>query len=137
MWGYFSHFVKRFFNSSENRGRFGENIAVNFLLQKGYKIIRRNWHSGKAEIDVVAFDTNAKSVVFVEVKLRSASADIPGYYAVNARKKKLLRVACMSFVRSFLKQDASFRFDIIEIRTDPLNPSVVQDIYHFENVPLF
>ena len=33
-------------------GKKGEQLAVNYLINKGYKIVERNWRFQKAEIDI-------------------------------------------------------------------------------------
>ena len=35
-------------------GNKGEQLAVNYLINKGYKIVERNWRFQKAEIDIIA-----------------------------------------------------------------------------------
>ena len=61
-------------NKTENKikGAKGEDEAVDILVKKGYKILERNWVSGKLEIDIIA--TTGKYVVFVEVKTRHSNA---------------------------------------------------------------
>ena len=52
-----------------NLGRLGENIAKDFLKQKGFIIIALNWRHLHYEIDIIARHQNI--LVFVEVKTRS------------------------------------------------------------------
>ncbi|RLC55340.1 MAG: endonuclease, partial [Candidatus Cloacimonadota bacterium] len=47
-------------------GKEGEQIAVDFLIQKGYEIKERNWRFKKAEIDIIAQLENV--LIAVEVK---------------------------------------------------------------------
>ena len=49
-------------------GKLAEDYAVKLLIQKGYKIIDRNFRSRFGEIDIVSIKENA--LVFVEVKAR-------------------------------------------------------------------
>ena len=37
-------------------GKIGEELAVEYLTDKGYQILERNWHSGHKEIDIIALD---------------------------------------------------------------------------------
>ncbi|MAF25469.1 YraN family protein [bacterium] len=54
-----------------NLGKSGETLAANYLLNKGYKILERNFRAGKlGEIDLVCRDPDKKTIVFVEVKTR-------------------------------------------------------------------
>ena len=48
-------------------GQTGERIAVAYLKQKGYKILKRNVRYSWGEIDIVAKDYN-NVLVFIEVK---------------------------------------------------------------------
>ena len=102
----------------------------------GYTIVIRNWrdpHDLRREIDLVCRD--GEILVFVEVKARSAGALVPGYYAVNARKKRAVRQAIDAYLSQLRKPPISFRFDIVEIAHEVANPSV--KVLHFENIPLF
>ncbi len=49
-------------------GKRAENLAVNLLSDKGYKIIDRNFKSRFGEIDIVAEKDNC--LIFIEVKAR-------------------------------------------------------------------
>ncbi|MBM3208691.1 YraN family protein [Candidatus Shapirobacteria bacterium] len=49
-------------------GKFGEGLAAEFLAQKGYQIIERNFRKRYGEIDLVARE--GKTLVFIEVKTR-------------------------------------------------------------------
>ena len=51
-------------------GKFGEELAVEFLEKNGYTILETNWFFNKAEIDIIAQKENILAVV--EVKTRSS-----------------------------------------------------------------
>ena len=46
-------------------GKTGEDIATQYLIQKGYKIVERNFYCRQGEIDIIAKDKN--ELVFIEV----------------------------------------------------------------------
>ncbi|MBI5306057.1 YraN family protein [Candidatus Wolfebacteria bacterium] len=48
-------------------GQLGENIACEYLVEKNYKIIERNYRQKWGEIDIIA-KVPDKTLVFVEVK---------------------------------------------------------------------
>lgn len=52
-------------------GKLGEQKAADFLEEKGYQIVDRNWHFHHKEVDIIAFD--GEVLVFVEVRTRSSS----------------------------------------------------------------
>lgn len=90
----------------------GEEIAAQYLLSKGYKILERNWRHGKDEIDIIARD--GSFVVIVEVKTRSTGFFGEPEEAVTDAKQKFLVRAAEEFV---LEKDIhlEIRFDIISI----------------------
>ena len=49
-------------------GNLGEDLAVKFLLEKGYELLERNFFKPFGEIDIIAKDKDY--VVFIEVKAR-------------------------------------------------------------------
>jgi len=67
-------------------GKYGENIAFDYLLKNGYKIKERNWRFGKGEIDVIAEENN--TIVIVEVKTRSSEYFGDPEESVSRKKQK-------------------------------------------------
>ncbi len=105
----------------------GEHLAEEFLLNKGYSILNRNWRSGRKEVDIVALIDNI--VVIVEVKTRSATMFGFPEEAVNAKKQQHLRIAA----EAYLLQNPGYlnaRFDIVSIVIKGGNE---YEIIHFES----
>ena len=125
-------------NKTTGPGDRGEQLAAEWLRrEKRVAIIARNWRSPKDrrdEIDLVCRDQ--ETLVFVEVKARAAGALVPGYYAVDQRKKKILRRGIRAYLAQLKVKPATFRFDVVEVSFSAMGatPPV---ILHFENVPLF
>lgn len=67
---------KVFTSASQKTGEIGENIAVKFLMKRGFSILDRNYTKKWGEIDIVA--EKADKLHFVEVKSvsRETLADI-------------------------------------------------------------
>lgn len=57
----------------DSLGKYGEDLAVEFLKKKKYKILERNFKKRYGEIDIVAIASSQKvpTLVFVEVKTRT------------------------------------------------------------------
>jgi len=51
-------------------GERGEKLAVDYLEKKDYKILERNWRTGRMEIDIIAKIDNI--IVVFEVKTRKS-----------------------------------------------------------------
>ena len=119
-------------------GELGERLAAEWLKrERRFTIVTRNWRSPKDrrdEIDLVCRDGDV--LVFVEVKARAAGALVPGYHAIDRRKKDALRRAIKAYLAQFREKPRSFRFDVVEIAF-PTAAGSPPEILHFENVPLF
>jgi putative endonuclease len=93
-------------------GKFGEELAVEFLQQNGYEILETNWTFQKAEIDIIAQKENILAVV--EVKTRSSiEFGLPQDF-VKPKKIQLLVKAVNEYVISS-DLDVEVRFDIVSI----------------------
>jgi len=104
----------------------GEQIAADYLLNKGYLVLYRNWRSGRKEIDIIAAKDNM--LVAIEIKTRTASKLQFPEEAVTRRKQNFLREAASDF----LNQNPNYihlRFDIISIL---MKGDTVTEIMHFE-----
>lgn len=93
-------------------GKLGEELAVNYLTGKGYKILERNWYNIHKEIDIIARD--GKFLVIVEVKTRQTDEYGDPDIAVTKQKQKYLISAANSYIfRNHLEMET--RFDIVSI----------------------
>ena len=93
-------------------GKFGEELAVEFLQKNSYVILETNWTFQKAEIDIIAQKENILAIV--EVKTRSSiEFGLPQDF-VKPKKIQLLVKAVNEYVISN-DLDVEVRFDIIAI----------------------
>lgn len=77
-------------------GKIGEVIASNYLKEKGYTIIHRNWTCHWGEIDVIAEKENV--LTFVEVKYRRRMFNGHPSEAMTFYKKKSLQRSINMFL---------------------------------------
>ncbi len=116
-------------------GKWGEKIAVDYLHQKGYTIRECDWHYGHRDIDIIAITPDEETLVFVEVKTRTADDLLLPEEAVDAKKIKNLAYAANAYVK-FNQVVQTLRFDILTImRNDDKNPIIdhIEDAFN----PLF
>lgn len=93
-------------------GKIGEQAAADYLTNKGYSVIERNWVHRKLEIDIIAIYKG--QIVFVEVKTRTDDWFAAPKDAVNLRKIRNISRAADAYIKmNFI--DLEPRFDIIEI----------------------
>ncbi len=91
-----------------------EEFALAFLLQKGYRLVRKNFRFGKAgEIDLVMRDDEVW--VFVEVKARRSHTFGLPEDAVNEAKRKQLRRIAKGFVHVMELSEYEARFDVVAV----------------------
>ena len=93
-------------------GKEGEQLAVDYLLKSGYRILERNWRFQKAEVDIIA--QKGTILAAVEVKTRSTKEFGNPQDFVNPKKIKLLVTAVNEYVIQN-DLDVEVRFDIVAI----------------------
>lgn len=96
-------------------GKWGENIAREYLVAHGYTVMERNMHIGHKELDIVA--VKGTRMVFVEVKTRTNNLD-DALDAVDSKKIKRLVTAADSFMQRFTAP-YEYQFDIIAVIGTP------------------
>ena len=113
-------------------GKYGEDIAKDFLIKKGYEILKMNYrYSRVAEIDIIA----AKKDVlhFVEVKTRTQNYFGKPLEAITPNKLKQIYSCAIQYVNSSKKRYKSYQIDAIGIE---LENKEVKKIDFIENITL-
>ena len=124
-------------------GVLGEDIAVDYLKRKGYKIIERNFRKKYEEVDIIAVQApprgalprRGSTLVFIEVKTRTSSAyGSPFESIVGFKLAHLVRTAQFyKLIHPNLPDD--LRIDAIGIIVTPDNR--LEKIEHLENISGF
>ncbi|KQR95245.1 hypothetical protein ASG01_05190 [Chryseobacterium sp. Leaf180] len=96
-------------------GKIAEDLAADYLLKNGYKILLRNFRYQKAEIDIIAEKDNY--IIITEVKARSTDFFMLPQEAVTKGKMKLLVMAANQFMQEN-NRNQEVRFDIISVLKD-------------------
>lgn len=93
-------------------GNRGEDIATEWLRDRGYYIVERNWRIGHYEIDIIAqhYDT----LHFVEVKTRKEGGWQSAYDSIDDQKIRTLRRGAMAY-RAMHRIQMELQFDLIAI----------------------
>ncbi len=90
-----------------------EEQAAQFLSQKGYQILTKNFTIRGGEVDVVAKDGN--TLVFVEVKMRSNTAFGSALESITPWKVQALQKTALFYIRRINWEDKPYRFDLVTI----------------------
>lgn len=105
-------------------GNFGEKIAVQYLEEKGYKILEKNFYTRYSEIDLIC--EKDEIITFVEVKTRtSLDFGFPEDSVGRHKIQSLLR----AITKYMINKNQPWQIDVLSI----LLQDGDADIKHFEN----
>ncbi len=104
----------------------GEELALEYLEERGYTVLETNWHYRRLEIDIIAI--NETFLIIVEVKTRSNDKyGLPEESVKREKQIQLIKAAQHYTTRFRIQQEV--RFDIISVILSPEQPK----IEHIEN----
>jgi putative endonuclease len=110
-------------------GRRGEDAAFFHLRSLGYTVVGRRWRSPRlnGDLDLVAWD--GATLVFVEVKTRTAASSAEAFVtaeaAVDAHKQDQLRLMASAYLRQIPEEhraSVAVRFDVLSVYQLPGAP---------------
>ncbi len=103
--------------NSVSKGHKGEQIAAEYVKQKGYRVLEQNYRIRQGEIDLIAQDGD--TLVFFEVKTWRTFGTDQIHYSIDRMKQgKILSIAKV-YLQKHPEYDGSpVRFDVILIQGD-------------------
>ena len=108
---------------SKALGRYGEEKALQYLLNKGFKIIDINYRGTRGEIDIIA--RKRDTISFVEVKTWKAVEFEDLEYSIDKRKQSRIIQAAQEFLHENESlMGMEIQFDVVYI-----NPSERRFVY--------
>ena len=125
------------FNKSKienyKKGRDGEKIAREFLINKGFKLIESNYSNNLGEIDLIMTDKDW--LVFVEVKLKIGDKYGTPEEMINKNKLRQIRRVAEAFLileSTISKNFSKYRIDAVCIVLK--EDKTTQRINYYENL---
>ncbi|MGN0657646.1 MAG: YraN family protein [Ruminiclostridium sp.] len=110
------------------RGAFGEEQTAIYLINRGYRILARNYRIKGGEIDIIAEKEGLIAVV--EVKTRKFGSLTQGIEAVTKKKQSRIIKAARSYLFE-TGTEAGVRFDVAEVTiTTEENPRLLEINYY-------
>lgn len=111
-------------------GRFGEKLAQQFIVDKGWNIFDTNWSCSFGEIDIVA-QNNYHELVFLEVKTGSTSGLRFPEESVHLHKQQRYAGLAQRYLQQYSADlsGLTVRFDVIAISID------MQDNVYLHHIP--
>ena len=118
-------------NRNQSLGKWGENIAANYLIQKGYQVLFRNWRSTYGELDLIACKDNVISIVEVKTR-RGIELGWPEESVTPVKQEHLFNSSQAFFDENEQFADNPWQIDVIAILLVSKKPPSFQ-IRHYEN----
>ncbi|MGO8947958.1 MAG: YraN family protein [Ktedonobacterales bacterium] len=113
--------------AGQHFGEIGEQLAANWLVQHGYRLLARNWRSRLGELDIVS--ELGDELVFVEVKARHGTRlGAPEEAVTPAKRRRLIRAA-QSYLLQRGQEQRPYRIDVIAVEVAPSGKLL--DIRHY------
>lgn len=112
--------------NNKKLGDYGEMIARQYLIGKGYNILMQNFRCKSGEIDIIAQIEDY--IVFIEVKTRTTLAYGMPAEAVNRKKQIRYGKIASTYIRNNRLFDNSYRFDVVEIYMPSYNSYTINHI---------
>jgi putative endonuclease len=97
-------------------GALGEQLAADHLAGLGLRIEARNWRCRFGELDLIAVDPGADTVIFVEVKTRTGDGFGGLEQAVTPQKVRRLRRLAGIWLAAQDRRWLQVRIDVIGVR---------------------
>lgn len=105
----------------------GENRVVNYLKNKGYRILERNWRTKEGEIDIIAQEL--ETIIFVEVKtMPNATKDMLSKVLNYQKQQRIVKTSKRFLLKHREYNDKFIRYDVVVIDMQDLPP-----VYHIQN----
>jgi len=115
--------------SNKYTGTKGEEMAAEFLIQNGYKIVERNWRFKHWEVDIIASKGNCMH--FFEIKTRTS--DMYGHPEESISRKKMTNLRNASEEYQYLHPEWKYvQFNVLAIKmffNQPVEIMLFEDVY--------
>lgn len=107
-------------------GREGEQAAADYLTERGFRILDRNWRCADGEIDIVAVERH--SLVVCEVKTRSGTRYGTPLEAVGRAKRGRLRRLAVLWLNAHGVRFDQIRIDVLGLLRDDSGDFTVEHV---------
>jgi len=116
--------------NARQRGKWGEDVALEYLINKEYSVVTTGFRSRFGEIDLIV--KNKEYLVFVEVKTRkNTNFAYAREYVNKDKQRKIVMTANYWLMKRPTKLQP--RFDVIEVYAKDGEFTESPEIFHIEN----
>ena len=128
----------------QNIGKLGEDLAVKYLEERGYKILERNYRKKWGEIDIIASENinknqflafKSQELVFCEVKTQKEEFEWrPEENITRHKKHQLSRIIITYLKENKIPEYQNWRIDVLAIKLDFKTKNA--QVEHIQNIIL-
>ena len=107
---------RKWCKNRQDLGRKGEEVALEYLLQRGMELLERNWRIGQKEIDLIMLDGDF--IRFVEVRTREYPSLIDPFESIGPQKRRKIVSAARGYLAGkgkWLSGGKEAVFDVVSI----------------------
>ena len=106
----------KWFKNRQELGKRGEEIALEYLLQQGMKLLERNWRCGHKELDLIMED--GAFIRIVEVRTREYPSIMEPFESITVQKRNKVIAAAKGYMAQkgrFLSGSREVVFDVVSV----------------------
>jgi putative endonuclease len=122
--------------AKDHTGLLGEDIAADFLIGLGYRVLERRWRTSRGELDLVVED--GRCLVAVEVKARRGRGFGHPLESIDQQKLRRLHLLVNEYAAQRRSWAAGCRVDVVSVVLGPgsLDGVIAPDVEHLQDVTL-
>ena len=112
--------------SNKLKGKLGEKLAKDFLLNKGFEILETNFHYSRySEVDIIAYKSGI--IYFVEVKYRTTNFFGMPFEAITKSKLEKIKACAQYYLSNTNKKFKSYKISAISILNSKID--FIESVY--------
>jgi len=104
-------------------GHHAEQLACDYLQQHKLKLITKNYHCRRGEIDLIMHDKD--TLVFIEVRYRKSSRFGSALESVNQQKQQKIIITATHYISQQTPSFSNYRFDVVAITPTTNYPEII------------
>ncbi len=118
-------------------GNIGEHAVAEFLINKGYEIVEKNYTIRGGEIDIIAKKDDI--IAIVEVKTRKNNSLTSGFDSINKTKKlRIFKTARQYFLKNNCDLQPRFDVAVVVLHNDNVNRiDYIENAYDMSDTNIF
>jgi putative endonuclease len=117
--------------NTRKRGQLAEQVAVDYLINQGYRIVERNFLCKLGEIDIIARHNG--DLVFVEVRSGKRTPTFDPIFSVDRKKQTKIIRAAQVYLDKHFRTEPTSRFDVVLVTLDdPPRVEIIPDAFNLD-----